>query len=272
MLARTLKNSINLQGVGLHSGKIVQLVLKPEHENRGIRFVRSDIPNSPAISSRDVDANGAPFRTALRNGSAEVHTVEHLLSALAGLGVTDCEIQIDGVEVPGLDGSARDFADAIQRAGVVDLSREIEPIVVRERIFIQDGPASIEALPHDGFKVTYTLDYPGHPLAQGTFEFEFSEQNYLREIAAARTFAIRAEAEKMRAAGLGKGANTDNTVIVDGDKAIETILRFPNEPVRHKILDLIGDLYVLGRPLQAHVIARFSGHRTNRTLALALMK
>jgi UDP-3-O-acyl-N-acetylglucosamine deacetylase len=153
----------------------------------------------------------------------------------------------------------------------LELDRDIDPLVVSRRIIIQDGQASIEALPYAGCKLSYTLDYPGHPLAQGSYDFEMSEENYLREIAPARTFAIRPEAERMLAAGLGKGANTQNTVVVDGDRAVDTNLRFPNEPVRHKILDLIGDLYVLGRPLQAHVIARCSGHRANRMLALELM-
>ncbi len=220
-----------------------------------------------------MDRNCPPFRTALKNGGAEVHTVEHVLSALAGMGVTDCEIETDGIEIPGMDGSALDFVVAIRRAGLERLERGVEPVVVREKIAIHDGPASLEALPFaDGFKVSYTLDYPGHPLAQGSYEFELSEENFVREIAPARTFAIRPEAERMRAAGFGKGATTQNTVVVDGSSAVDTQLRFANEPVRHKILDLIGDLYVLGRPVRAHVIARYSGHRANRMLALALME
>ncbi|HLX61478.1 MAG TPA: UDP-3-O-acyl-N-acetylglucosamine deacetylase [Planctomycetota bacterium] len=271
MQARTVKHTIELHGAGLHSGQLVRVRIKPNAEGRGIRFVRGDLPGAPAILSGDICHVGAPLRTVLRNGAAEVHTVEHLLSALAGLGVTDCEIEMDGEEVPGLDGSALCFADAIRSAGIVVLARDVAPIVVRERVAIQDGPASIEALPYDGFKVSYTLDYPGHALAQGTFEFEFSEADYLREIAPARTFAIRPEAEKMRAAGMGKGASAQNTVIIDGDKAVGTTLRFDNEPVRHKILDVIGDLYVLGRPIRAHVIAKYSGHRANRMLAHRLV-
>ena len=273
MLSATIKNSISLEGAGLHSGQIVRLRICPEREGRGIRFVRTDLPGAPAIASRDVDRNCPPFRTGLKNGNAEVHTVEHLLSALAGLGVTDCLIETDGPEIPGMDGSALNFVEAIQRAGIDALDREVKAVVIAEKISIQDGAATIEALPSEsGFTISYTLNYPGHMLAQGTFEFDFSSGAYVSEIAPARTFAIRPEAEKMLAAGFGKGANTQNTVIVDGDKAVETQLRFANEPVRHKILDLIGDLYVIGRPIRGHVIARFSGHRTNRMLALALME
>ncbi len=274
MSASTIKNSVNLEGTGLHSGQLVRLRLSPERDGRGIRFMRTDLPGSPAIASRDVDRNCPPFRTGLKNGNAEVHTVEHLLSALAGLGVTDCLIETDGAEIPGLDGSALNFVEAIRRAGIDALgSREVKAVEITEKISIQDGAASIEALPcESGFRISYTLNYPGHALAQGTFDYEFSTESFVREIAPARTFAIRPEAEKMLAAGFGKGANTQNTVIVDGDKAVETQLRFVNEPVRHKILDLIGDLYVIGRPIRGHVIARFSGHRTNRMLALALME
>ncbi len=273
VLAKTVHTSIDLTGAGLHSGQTVHLRIHPEREGHGIRFIRTDLPGSRAIHSRDVDRNCPPFRTALKNGSAEVHTIEHLFSALAALSITDCTIEIDGAEIPGMDGSALNFVKAIQHAGIESgASQTVVPITIRERILIQDGPASVEALPHDGLKISYTLDYPGHPLAQGTYDFTFSEAAYIRDIAPARTFAIRPEAEKMLAAGFGKGANTQNTVIVDGNTAIDTQLRFPNEPVRHKILDLIGDLYVLGRPLHAHVIARFSGHRTNRLLALNLME
>ena len=270
--AKTIGSSVELSGAGLHSGQVVRLRLSPEREGRGIRFVRTDLPAEPAISSRDVDRHCLPFRTALKKGNAEVHTVEHILSALAGLGITQCLIEIDGAEIPGMDGSALNFLEALRRAGIETLPNQTsEPIVVRERMFIQDGPASIEAVPHDGLKVTYTLDYPGHALAKGTFEFEFSEAAFASDIAGARTFAILPEAERMISAGFGKGATAQNTVIVDGANAVGTQLRFANEPVRHKILDLIGDLYVLGRPLHAHLTARLSGHRTNRMLALALM-
>lgn len=274
MTARTLAKIAELSGIGLHSGAFVRVRIKPEHEGRGIRFVRVDLPGSPPISSRDIDLHCPPFRTGLKNGKAEVHTVEHLMSALAGLGVSDAEIEIDGAELPGLDGSARGYVEALLEAHVVDSgARDIRPIVVDRVLRVEDGPASLEALPFEnGLKISYALHYPGHALAQGRFEFEFSAENYLREIAPARTFAIKPEAEKMLALGFGKGANTENTVVVDGDRAIGTELRFADEPVRHKILDLIGDLYVTGRPLHAHLIGKFSGHKANRAMALKLLE
>jgi len=270
--AKTLAQPAVLSGVGLHSGKQTTLKILPAGAGNGIVFVRTDLPGKPRVSVQKFDHNAAPFRTVIKDGAAEVHTVEHVLSALAALGVSDCNIEIDGLEVPGMDGSAQDFAAAIRNAGVKELGgAQIDAIVVTEPVSLEEGIAKISALPHaGGLKVSYTLHYPGHTLAQGTYELEITESSYLKEIAPARTFAVKNEAEKMRAAGLGKGANMQNTVIIDGDKALETALRFDNEPVRHKILDLIGDLYVLGRPVHAHIVAHCSGHRTNRALAMKL--
>lgn len=261
-----------LCGVGLHSGRRTLLRLCPAPFGSGILFVRTDLPGHPSAPAHSFDHDAPPFRTVIKAGAAEIHTVEHLLSALAGLGITDCCVEVDGLEVPGMDGSARDFATAILEAGMRDdETASIEAVEVRTPIALSEGIAHLEAHPWEGLKVSYTLDYPGNPLAQGTYEFELSTDKYLEEIAPARTFAIRKDAEIMRAAGLGKGADYQNTVVIDGARALETTLRFENEPVRHKILDLIGDLYVLGRPVNAHVIARCSGHRINRALAMRLV-
>jgi len=268
---RTLRQCATLSGEGLHSGRNTTVRIGPAKAGNGIRFVRTDLPGRPVVSIQDVDRNSPPFRTVIKRQAAEVHTIEHLLSALAGLGITDCEIEIDGLEVPGADGSALPFVEAIYSAGIVNLESPNTPLVVREPLCVEDGSAKIQALPHAGeFKISYTLHYPGHTLAQGSYEIVLSEESYLREIAPARTFAIKKDAEAMRAAGLGRGANFQNTCIIDGDQVLETTLRFKDEPVRHKILDLIGDLYVLRRPIHAHIIATCSGHRTNAMLAAKL--
>lgn len=266
--AQTLKRSLTLRGIGLHSGQAAAVTLSPQPAGSGIVFVRTDLPGCPAIPVTSVDRNSAPFRTVLKNGAAEVHTVEHLLSALAGLGISDCRVEIDAPEIPGLDGSAQPFCDAILDAGIAVLNGEVDAIVVCEPIALAEGIARIQALPNPGgLKIGYTLHYPGHALAQGSFELDVNPDSFVRQIAPARTFAIKKDAEAMRAAGLGKGATTQNTLIVDGERVLENTLRFENEPVRHKILDLIGDLYVLGRPLYAHIVAHCSGHRMNAALA-----
>jgi UDP-3-O-acyl N-acetylglucosamine deacetylase len=263
---------VTLRGAGLHSGLSVNLSLLPAKAGQGINFVRTDLPGRPRVSVRDVEANSAPFRTVIKKGAAEVHTVEHVLSALAGLGITDCNVEMDGVEVPGMDGSALNFAQAIREQGIQELPATSRALVIERLVTHEEGIATLKAEPHDGFKISYVLDYPGHPLAQGSFELAVTPEAYLKDIAPARTFAIKKDAEAMRAAGLGKGATLQNTVVIDGNQAIETTLRFANEPVRHKILDLIGDLYVLGRPLRGHITARCSGHRQNRALAAKLLE
>jgi UDP-3-O-[3-hydroxymyristoyl] N-acetylglucosamine deacetylase len=239
----------------------------PAAPGTGIVFIRSDLPGRPSASVEDVDPNSAPFRTVIKKGPAEIHTVEHLLSAFAGLGVTDCLVEMDGVEVPGMDGSALNFVEAVQSAGIQDLDAACRVWAVSHPVRHEDGIAALSVEPFDGLKITYALDYPGHPLAQGRHELTVTPASYIKEIASARTFAIKKDAEAMRAAGLGRGATLQNTVVIEGAQAIETTLRFENEPVRHKILDLIGDLYVLGGPLRGHITARCSGHRQNRALA-----
>jgi UDP-3-O-acyl N-acetylglucosamine deacetylase len=273
--AKTIASTVMLEGAGLHSGKTVHLTLKPNlaSDTRRIVFVRTDLPGKPEIAVTDVDPKAPPFRTVLRNDEADVHTVEHLLSAFAGLGVTHARVELDGPEIPGMDGSAKNFVDAIRSVGAHAIPDcAVEPLIIRETVTVEDGIAHLVASPSSEktLSIDYTLHYPGHPLAQGRFQIELNPERYIAEIAPARTFAVKPDAESMRAAGLGKGATLQNTVVIDGGHAVETTLRFPNEPVRHKILDLIGDLYVLGRPVYGKIEARCSGHKSNRELAAKL--
>jgi len=270
--AKTLRQPASLSGIGLHSGARVTVRLCPAPAGTGILFARTDLAGRPTVSARDFESVSAPFRTALKNGAVEVHTVEHILSALFSLGITDCLIEIDGLEVPGMDGSACEFVAAIQQAGIEALKGSgVEPLVVQAPVQLEEGKARIAALPYPGgLKISYKLHYPGEPLAQGCYELELSEDSYAREIAPARTFVPRKEVEAMRAAGLGKGADYQNTVVIEGASAIETALRFADEPVRHKILDLLGDLCLLGRPVHAHIVASCSGHKINRALVMRL--
>ncbi|MCW8133504.1 MAG: UDP-3-O-[3-hydroxymyristoyl] N-acetylglucosamine deacetylase, partial [Planctomycetota bacterium] len=266
---KTIARETDLEGVGLHSGATVKLTLSPAAPGEGIVFERRDLDGAPTVALGDVQKDALPLRTALKRGAAEVHTVEHLLAALAGVGVTDVRLGLTGPEIPGMDGSAMPFVIAMHEAGIVELPGEpLEPIVVTEPVTLNEGAATMTAQPFDaGFKVTYTLDYPGEPLAQGTRELVITEQTFLREIASARTFCMKKEAEQLRAAGFGKGANTRNTLVLDGAKVMDNAFRFPDEPVRHKILDLVGDLYLLGRPVRGHIVAQRSGHKMNRAMA-----
>lgn len=269
-MRRTIGRVVRLSGVGLHSGREVRVELRPADQG-GVRFSRTDLAGAPFLVPEDWAQDAPPFRTVLRKGGAEVHTVEHLLSALAGLGVSDLEVRLDGPEVPGLDGSALPWAEALAGAGWRELpGMDLEPLAVRRAVEVREGQAVLRAEAYAGLRLSYLLDYPGEPLAQGRLELEVSPESYLREIAPARTFCLKREAAALLAAGLGKGANPRNTLLLDGDRVLETALRFPDEPVRHKIADLLGDLYLLGRPLRGFIRAERSGHRQNRALVRRL--
>ena len=263
---KTIGREAELEGVGLHSGASVRLRLRPARCGNGIVFERRDLDDAPKLTLADVYKDGPPFRSALKSGHAEVHTVEHLLAALAGLGVTDAEVSLDGPEVPGLDGSAQPFVIALHEAGIVELNAQIEPVWLRSEVHLAEGASEIMAWPADHFQVAYELNYPNELLLQGKYELVVTEESFLNEIAPMRTFCPLKEATALRAAGFGMGANTHNTLVVDGGKVLDNSFRIPGEPVRHKILDLIGDLYLLGRPVRARIEARRSGHKLNRLL------
>jgi UDP-3-O-[3-hydroxymyristoyl] N-acetylglucosamine deacetylase len=272
--ARTISRETSLEGVGIHSGVKVRLRLRPAPPGAGVSFVRSDLPGAPRLTLKDFCLTGQAFRSTLKSAAAEVYTIEHLLSALNGLGLTDLEAALDGPEPPGLDGSALPFAAALRSAGLVEAAGQgLDAVAPQESVTVQEGFARITLEPWtEGLRITYLLDYPGEPLAQGTLSLVVTPDGYLRELAPARTFCLYREAQALLAAGFGKGAGTHNTVVLDGGRVLGQTLRFPDEPVRHKICDLLGDLYLLGRPLRGHVRAERSGHRLNHLLVQRLAR
>jgi len=269
--ARGIRKESSLTGVGLHSGETAVVVLRPAR-NPGITFVRSDLSGQPGLTLADLWMDGPAFRTTLKRGEVEVHTVEHVLSALSGLGITEVEVSLDGPELPGLDGSAKPFAEALLAAEPCAVAgREVQAVTVTEALVVEEKGARLSIEPWaDGLSVSYELHYPGEPLAQGQLTLTLTPEAYLREIAPARTFCLKREAEALLAAGFGKGAGTHNTLVLDNGTVMDATLRFPDEPVRHKIADLLGDLYLLGRPLRGRLKAERSGHRLNRMLACRL--
>ncbi len=273
---RTIGAEVTLTGAGLHTGEETAVVLKPAEAGHGIVFARMDLPGQPRIPVGRARVKSDRRRTVLSAGEAEVHTVEHLLSCLLGLGIDNLLVEITGVELPGLDGSALPFADALGAAGVVELEAPREEFVLDEELVV-DLPGedvTLVALPGgEGLAISYTLDYgvPGIPLQR--FTLEVTADAYLREIAPARTFCLESEARALLEAGLGKGATYQNTLVVGEDGApIQNTLRFPDEYVRHKILDLIGDLALLGVPLSARIQATRSGHLANLNLVRRLLE
>lgn len=281
--SRTLARSATVEGVGLFCPVRCRVVMQPAPAGTGIRFVRTDMPGSAEIVA-SAGAVSAKLRQTVLAASRDpaapsVQTVEHLLSALLGLGVTDSRIEVTGPEVPLADGSAKPFAEAILAAGIVasDGAR-MNPIVVSEPIEVAEGDARIIALPAAGahLDVTYDLDYgPGAPMAPQSayYRHDYAHPDaaaYLRDIAPARTFATELEARQFRAAGLFGHLGAGDVVILGPHGPVGCTLRFANEPARHKLLDVLGDLALAGRPIFARINAARSGHALNHRMAMAL--
>lgn len=272
---KTIKQEVSLSGVGLHTGSRTTVRLKPAADNAGIQFRRTDIPGQPLIPMMPENIRsdiGVPRCTTIGLGEALIHTVEHLMGVLSAMGVDNLLVEIDGNEVPGLDGSGIDFLNAIKKSGLVEQSSPREYIEIREPIGVAQQGSSIFIFPGDGLQVSYTLDYP-HPLLKSQFFFAtVTSEVFEREIAPCRTFCLEEEATALKAKGLGKGANNENTLVVGSSGVINNQVRFPNEFARHKVLDIIGDLYLLGKPLRGHVFAVKSGHSLNVALLKKVYK
>ncbi len=279
----TIAGPVTLEGVGLHSGEAVKMTLLPGDPGAGVVFRRVDLPGRPSVVARVENIVSRPRRTAIRSGEAEVHTTEHLLAALWAAGVDNLVVEIDRPELPGLDGSALPFYEAVREAGIATQGTVASELTLAQPVAVRSLEASAVAMPWEpaegkrGLKVGYTLDLT--PLGTRSaawvgsqfLELELDEETFVREIAPARTFVLEEEIAALREAGLGRGANTRNTLVVSGDGVIENELRFPDEFVRHKLLDLVGDLYLLGSRLHGHVVATKSGHALNAQLSRGIL-
>ena len=263
----TLRQSVTFRGVGLHSGKPAQVTLAPSAPDTGIVFVRTDL--DPALKVRaTVDAirSSAARQTAVVVGKGMVQTIEHLMAAFHGLGIDNAVVEVDGEELPGLDGSAKEFTEGMARAGVVQQDQERRFIEIREPVYVDHDDQSLVVLPAPNLTVSYTLSYRHQDLADQFLSIRILPEIFEREIASARTFCLKEEAELLLAHGFGKGANLKNTLVFERNLPIENSLRFDNEACRHKMMDLLGDLFLLGGFLKGHVIATRSGHALNLEL------
>ncbi len=267
---RTIRVPVEFEGVGLHTGERAKVVLKPAESDFGVEFVRVDLPESPRIS---VNADNAAYmarRTAVEKDGAEVQTIEHLMATLHGLGIDNVSIEIDGREVPGLDGSSKPIVDLIRAAGIVEQKAVRKTFTVDEPISVIENGSSLVALPAaegEGLTIEYTLDYPNSGVGSQYRRLSVDEHTFERELAPARTFCLESEVEALRGIGLGKGANHSNTLVFGMNGVVENELRFADEPVRHKILDLVGDLFLARAELRAHIVATKTGHNLNVKLA-----
>ena len=266
---KTIFKEVSLKGVGIHTGNKVNVTLKPAELDSGITFIRTDIPGLPRIKANveSLLVQKLSRRSSIGDVGAQVQTVEHLMAALFSLGIDNIDIQIDNNEIPGLDGSAISFVQILEDAGIKEQEKEKYIYMVKEPITIQDGNSSITILPSEEFKISYTLNYD-HPLLESQFlELTVNAKSFKTQIAPARTFCLESEAKELQNQGLGLGANYENTLVVGDKGVIKNSLRFKDEFVRHKILDLIGDLYLAGCSICGHVIALRSGHSLNLKIA-----
>ena len=263
----TLRKPVGVAGVGLHSGLEVELKLNPSAIDSGIIFVRKDLTGAPEIHANAANVTSTVRATTLEEGGAKVFTVEHLLSALNASGVDNCVVEMNAEEPPVLDGNSLGFFELIKSAGIVEQEAARREIRIDKvyRADSDDGKKFIAALPYDGFRVSFTSINP-HPLIGIQYEdFEVTEEIYRAEIAPARTIAYEKEIDALHAMGLGRGGTLEN-VIVYNDSGWLNELRYPDELVRHKILDVIGDLRLAGF-VKCHIIAAASGHALNTALA-----
>ena len=267
---RTLKTAVEVSGIGLHSGDAIQARILPAATGTGIEFVRTDLADAPSVPAHIRYQTFKDRRTRLLRDGAEVDTVEHFLAACSGLQVDNLRVELTGSEFPGLDGSALPVFDLMKQAGVVEQREPVKAFKLDEPVYVRDGDATLVALPIDRealmLQYVATFDEPG--VESGSFQLDVSPEAFEAEIAPARTFCLASEVEALKAAGFGKGATRENTLVL-GDP--DTVQRMPNEAVRHKLLDLLGDLSLLGADLHAHVIATRSGHKTNAMLVRRLL-
>src|SRR5436305_6625956 len=268
---RTLKNSIRATGVGLHTGKKVLMTLRPAGPDEGIIFRRTDLPDPVDIRAHAENVGDTVLGTTLGRGESRVSTVEHLLSAFAGLGVDNAVVELSAAEVPIMDGSAGPFVFLLQSAGIEEQRRPKRFIRVKKRLRVEDGGKWAQFDPFDGFKVNFEIEF-NHPIFKRRAQkasMDFSTTSFLKEVSRARTFGFMRDLETMRSHNLALGGNLDNAIVLDDFRVLnEDGLRYEDEFVKHKILDAIGDLYLLGHSL----IGEFSGHKSGHKLNNQLLR
>jgi UDP-3-O-[3-hydroxymyristoyl] N-acetylglucosamine deacetylase len=271
---RTLKNAIRATGVGLHTGTKIHMTVRPAPPDTGIVFRRTDLPGAPDIPAFAENVGETRLGTTLVQGEAKVSTVEHLLSAFAGLGIDNALIEVDAPEVPIMDGSAGPFVFLLQSAGIAEQDVPKRFVRVRRTVEVRQGDKWARFDPYDGFRVNFEIEFD-HPIFKRHSQkatMDFSTTTYLREVSRARTFGFMRDLETMRKHNLALGGNLDNAIVLDDSKVLnEEGLRSEDEFVKHKILDAIGDLYLLGHSLIGEYTAFKSGHDLNNRLLRALL-
>ena len=271
---RTIANPVKTVGIGLHSGRKATLTIKPAPINSGIQFVRVDTPEQTVIPAHALAVCDTRLASVIQKDGVRISTVEHLLSACAGLGLDNLFIELDCEEVPIMDGSAASFLFLIESAGIIEQEAARKFVIIKKAVEVREGDKLARLEPFFGFKLDFTIDFK-HPAVDKTgqqFTVDFAEQAYRSEIGRARTFGFAHEVEALREIGLARGGSLDNAIVLDEHRILnKEELRYEDEFVRHKILDAIGDLYLVGHPIVGAYIAEKSGHALNNALLRKLL-
>lgn len=274
-LQKTIKTEIKLAGKGLFSGDDVKVTFRRADPDTGVVFVRTDTPEPVRIPATVENITDRDRRTALAKGSVSVETPEHCLAAINALGIDNIIIEMDNFELPGFDGSGAEYFRALKKAGISEQAQPKKPVVITDAVSITEGDTAIYALPCDGdtLNITYDLDYTQHTgIGRQFYTCRLTEEHFEKELAPARTFCLEAEARQMQAAGIGMHLSPKDVLVINSDGPIKNSYRFANECVRHKVVDLIGDMKLVGRPVVGRIVAYKSGHALNRRLAKEIVK
>jgi UDP-3-O-[3-hydroxymyristoyl] N-acetylglucosamine deacetylase len=268
----TVLNTVSCSGIGLHTGIPCNLKIRPAAADRGVVFIRQDLPQEVRIKAHIDNVVDATLATTLGREGVKVSTVEHLMAAFAGLGIDNAEVELDGPEVPIMDGSSEPFNDLLKKAGIQLQEKVKKFVIIKRPVTVTDEDRQATLLPSNDFKISYTIDFK-HPLISNQYYLiQISNGNFEREICRARTFGFLKEYEALKARGFARGGSLDNAVVIDETRVInEGGLRFADEFVRHKILDSIGDLWLLGAQVIGHFIGYKSGHTLNHKLIRKLL-
>lgn len=266
----TLKQAFERSGVGLHSGSVATVRVLPALVGQGRYFVRTDLPDAPVIPANPETVSQTVLSTELSNGSVSIRTVEHLLAALSGMGVDNARIEVDSDEIPLLDGSALGWVEAIAQSGLAEQPAPRPQYFLQEPIWLRQNDAFVAALPADTWQFTYGIEFERSVIGKQWYSWSPSKEDFAQSIAPARTFALVSQIESLRQHGLIKGGSLDNALVCDETAWLNPPLRFSDEPVRHKLLDLIGDLSLLGAFPSVHILAYKASHRLHTQLAQQL--
>lgn len=274
-LQHTVRSAVTLEGLGLFTGASVRMTIQPAQPGEGIRFRRMDLDGQPTIAAKVEHVTDRPRRTVLKQGNATVETIEHAMAAFAAMGVDNVTVELDGPEVPAMDGSASAFVDALGQAGIVEQDAKRQYFVVSEPITVRDGDAMVAAYPpgENELDLLYALDFgAGSPIRPQVYSYRVDAATFAGEIAPARTFSSLHDAEAAWNRGLFRHLSPREMLVIGEQGPVENVYRFDDEPVRHKMLDLLGDIALVGRPIVGRIVAMRSGHALNHKLARELLE